>query len=757
MELLRRFSFTVLLMSLMTLVACGGGDGDLTGDDGGTNPDAITLSLVKSDGDLSGDNDITISATVMEGATLLSGKLITFALTGDTESRAILSSNSKATESDGVATITVKATDLAGGVEVTATATDVDPDILSFNSTGGGSSVEPDERPIAESISLFASSQQLASSGVQTVTLTAIAKDGNNNLLTGVKVIFTANSGGLQELFDADGSSLDITGPDGKATRELSTLAEPTNRIITTTATSGEISDVLDIQVVGTTVTLTGSSSLALNDPNNYIVKVLDSDGNGLANTLVALSLSNESTETPAGSVASLTLPEMVTTDFNGQVAVSIIGTSGGTNSIIATTLGASTEQAVAVQADSFLFTDFGDGTNNINPSTSAVPDILLSKTAMVTLTWLRSGVAVPDGTKVSFTTTRGILASSSSTTIDGKVTASLTSTNAGKALLTFTGTDTVNGKDIELNNQLEFEFVADSADRLIAQAFPKSIAPNGQTSTVSVVVRDALGNLVKNKIVDFVLEDSNGGVIFPASAKTDSNGSASTVYTSASTSANNGVAIKATVRDEGVTDTVTLTVTDREVFIALGTGNTIENVDETTYNKKYSVFVTDIDSNPVSNVTLTVSAIPSKYIKGVWVKVLKDGEFDHYATQPSAVCINEDLDNDGILSGSEDINNNGELTPGNIVNANANVLGEIITDDQGRAVIDITYAEVFGHWATIDLIVSTKVNGTESFEKALFILPVASEDVTEENNPPASFLGGTSPFGSASVCTDPN
>lgn len=756
MELLRRFSFTVLLMSLMTLVACGSGDGDLTGG-GGSEPDTITLSLVKSDGDLSGDNDITISATVKEGATLLSGKLITFALTGDTGSRASLSSNSKATESNGVATITVKATDLAGGVEVTATAAEVEPDILSFNSTGGGVPVEPDNGSIAESISLFASSQQLASSGVQTVTLTAIAKDSNNNLLTGVKVIFTADSGGLQELFDANGKSLDITGPDGKATRELSTLAEPTNRIITTTASSGDISDVLDIQVVGTTVTLTGSSSLALNDPNNYIVKVLDSDGNGLANTLVALSLSNESTETPSGSVASITLPETVTTDFNGQVAVSIIGTSGGTNSIIAKTLGASTEQAVAVQADSFLFTDFGDGTNNINPSTSAVPDILLSKTAMVTLTWLRSGVAVPDGTKVSFTTTRGILASSSSTTIDGKVTATLTSTNAGKALLTFTGTDTVNGKDIELNNQLEFEFVADSADRLIAQAFPKSIAPNGQTSTVSVVVRDALGNLVKNKIVDFVLTDSNGGAIFPASAITDSNGSASTVYTSASTSANNGVAIKATVRDESINDTATLTVTDREVFIALGTGNTIENVDETTYNKKYSVFVTDIDSNPVSNVTLSVSAIPSEYIKGVWVKVLKNGEFDHYATQPSAVCINEDLDNDGILSGSEDINNNGELTPGNIVNANANVLGEIITDDQGRAVIDITYAEVFGHWATIDLIVSTKVNGTESFEKALFILPVASEDVTEENNPPASFLGGSSPFGSASVCTDPN
>jgi hypothetical protein len=739
---------------LTTLVACGGGDGDLTGG-GSDDPDPITLSLVKSDGDLSGDNDITISASVMQGSTPLSGKLVTFSLTGGTETRAIISSSSQATENDGIAIITVQATGLSGGVEVTATVTDAESDVLSFNSTGGGLVVAPPvEGPAVDSISLFASSQQLASSGAQTVMLTAIAKDVNNNLLEGASISFSSDSGSIEKILDDSGQSSDLTGPDGKISRNLSTLAEPTNRIITVTVTSGDVSDTLEVQVVGTVVTLTGSSSLALNDANNYIIKVLDSDGTGLATTLVSLSLSNQSTETPAGNVASITLPETVMTDFNGQATVSVIGTSGGTNSIIATALGTSVEKEVAVQADSFLFTNFGDGSNNVNPSTSTLPDILLSKTATVTLTWLRSGVAVPDGTNVSFTTTRGTLASTSVTTVGGKATTTLTSTNAGKALLTFTGTDTVSGKEIELNNQLEFEFVADSADRLIAQAFPSSISPNGQTSTISVVVRDASGNLVKNKTVDFVLNDTNGGSIFPASAVTDSNGSASTVYTSASTSAEDDVEIAATVRDmPTATDTATLTVADREVFIALGTGNTIENVDETTYNKKYSVFVTDIDSNPVSNVTLTVSAIPSAYIKGVWVAVLKDGEFDHYATQPSVECANEDLDNDGILSGAEDTNSNGQLTPGNIVNA----LGEITTDEQGRAIIDITYAEVFGHWAYIDLLVSTKVSGTESFAKALFVLPVAGEDVTVEANPPASFLGGTSPFGSAGVCTDAN
>ncbi len=757
MQLLRRLSFTMLFMSLMTLVACGDGDGDLTGGDnggGGTDPDAIILSIAKSDGDLSGVNNVTVGVRVMQGSNLVSGKLVSFALSEETQANATLSSSSQATESDGTAYITVSATNAVDGVKIIATVEGAESISISFNSQGGGGVViEPDDGPVADSIRLFASSQQLASSGAQTIMLTAIAKDGNNNLLEGVEIIFSTDSGHLAKVVDGNGDTSNVTGPDGHITRELSTVAEPANRIITATVSSGNVSDTLAVQVVGTTITLTGSSSLALNDENNYIIKVLDSDGKGLAATPVTLSLSNLSTETPVGNVATVTIPETVITDFNGQATIPVTGTSGGTNTIIASAIGATIQQNVTVQADSFLFSNFGDGSNNVNPSNSAVPDISLSKTATVTLTWLRSGVAVPDGTIVSFTTTRGVLANDSTTTVAGRATAILTSTNAGQALLTFTGTDTVDGNTIELNNQLEFEFVADTADRLIAQAFPQSIGPNDQTSTVSVVVRDSSGNLVKNKAVDFVLTDTNGGSIFPASAVTDSNGSASTVYTSTSTSANNGVAIKATVRDmPSATDTVTLTVADREVFIILGTGNSIENVDETTYNKKYSVFVTDIDSNPVPNVTLSISAIPSIYVKGSWGKLIVDGEFVQYITEPSEYCTNEDLDSDGILSGSEDTNGDGQLTPGNIVNA----LGEVTTDEEGRAVIDITYAEVYGWWAYIDLIASTKVNGTESFAKVNFILSVAGEDVTDEGNAPATFTGG-SPFGMSNDCANPN
>ena len=880
MQLIRRFSFTMLLMSMMTLVACGGGD--LTGDDGGTS-EKVTLSVTKSDGNLSQANNVTVFAILLDNGKAVANKTVTFTLavdgsatldpitgTATTNADGIASINVKVTDmkgsvnviatyegatdnisfdsagdgdsiidggtadqvkisietsegdlsadnnitvsaslldSDGVgvanklitftlnndvmatfdpaigtaitnasgtATIIVKVTDVAGGVEVTATVLGSGSDTaftrIGFNSLGDGVKIIEGE-PTATNITLFASSQQLASSAAEMITLTAIAKDANNHLVTGVTINFSVDSGTIGGIENAAGEISDVTDINGRVLKGLITVANPENRIITVNVSSndGEVTDRIEIEVVGTLISLTGSSSLALNDESSYIVKLVDSDGDGIANTAVAISAVN---------AEGIIIPSTVTTDSTGQATIQVTGTSGGDNTIIITALGASTSKDISVQADSFLFTGFvecekiGSTCGEvINPSTNELSDILLSKKVNVTLTWLRSGLPVTDGTVVNFTTTRGSLAANSATTVAGKVTATLTSTNAGKALLTFTGVDSVDGDDIELNNQLEFEFIADTAHRIIAQAFPISIGPNEQTSTVSVVVRDPEGNLVKNKTIKFELDDVSGGEIFPATAVTDSKGNASTVYTSSSTSAHEGVHITTTVVDTpAVTDSIDLTVADREVSIRLGTGNTILQHDNNTYNKQYSVFVTDIDSNPVPNVTLTVSAIPKEYFKGTWIAYLDENdEFKQWGPGDatvtpalpgySATCTNEDINGNSVLDDlatpirEEDTNGDGILTPGNIVNAQ----GLVTTDEYGIALIDIRYAEVYGFWANIELIVSTKVNGTESFAKVLFNLDALADDVTKEDLAPAAFIWPSGPFGQSDSCTNPD
>jgi hypothetical protein len=373
----------------------------------------------------------------------------------------------------------------------------------------------------------------------------------------------------------------------------------------------------------------------------------------------------------------------------------------------------------------------------------------------------------------VNFSATRGTLTASSATTVDGKVSVSLSSDNAGKSLVTFSGVD----GDVALNNQLEFEFIAETADSLIAQASPNSIGPNGQTSTISVVVNDPNGNLVKNKLIKFNLTDVSGGEIFPSEAITDSNGSASTVYTSKSVSAKGGISILAEVKDTpSVNDTVTLTVADRELFITLGTGNQMEEPTVTTYNKQFSVFVTDVDSTPVENIELTVSAIPSNYYKGEWIKYYDlAGTFvawgtavqtgldvngrPIYSDDPRS-CLNEDKNTDGILDIGEDEiadgngNGDGMLTPGNVVAA----LGNITTDENGQAVIDIRYPHSHGSWVDINLIVTAKVKGTESVSQTTFTLPTLADDILDEDiTPPTSGIELNSPFGRENSCVNPN
>jgi hypothetical protein len=415
------------------------------------------------------------------------------------------------------------------------------------------------------------------------------------------------------------------------------------------------------------------------------------------------------------------------------------------------------------------LFTDFSNSAVTVNPSnTPIIPDVALVQTASATLTWLRDGAPVPDGKQVTFTTTRGTLSTTSATTVGGKVTVSLTSSNAGQAQLTFVGTDTVAGQAVELTNQLQFEFFADTAATIKAQASPNSIGPNGQTSTVSVTVKDENGNRVKNKRIKFTLDDVSGGTISPATAVTDSNGSATSIYTSKSTSAKDAVEISAIVEDNpAISDSVALTVSERELFISLGTGNELEEYGTTDYVKEYSVFVTDAESNAVPNVDLTISALPHKYYKGYWVPLTDaEGNFVEWGPRgadaseispdltlnlPKKECDNEDINFDGILDVGEDFNSDQKLTPGNKVSAQ----NTVTTDEDGRAVIKIIYSQSYARWIDIKLIASAKVTGSESSTQTIFTLPVLTSDINKEDfTPPVAGVGLRGPFGLLNTCS---
>ncbi len=359
--------------------------------------------------------------------------------------------------------------------------------------------------------------------------------------------------------------------------------------------------------------------------------------------------------------------------------------------------------------------------------------------------------------------------------------------------------------------DDLTVEFVAISPTRLDLSAEPSTVPTNG-TATIRAVVRDANNNLVKNQTVSFNLQDPSGGTLSAASQITDSQGRAEVTYTaSGATSARDAVSITAGIAGTNISNSVNLTVGGDALRISLGTGNSVIEPNETTYQLPYAVIVTDALGNPAPPETqfrLSVRALT--YDKGIyvyvdpsWVKVTGTRITDdpNIATNPpddpnvfepgnsgelryAQGCVNEDFDLDGVLDPNftedlngntvldpgedyfvdqfvpapargqgvidvgEDFNGDGILTPGNVVSVPTTVA--LQTD--GTAQFNLTYAQQYANWVQIELRAIASVSGTEVTETQTFFLPGAASDFSDENvNPP----GNPSPFGTSYTCAN--
>jgi hypothetical protein len=286
-------------------------------------------------------------------------------------------------------------------------------------------------------------------------------------------------------------------------------------------------------------------------------------------------------------------------------------------------------------------------------------------------------------------------------------------------------------------------------------QADPFTVATNDQ-SAITAIVRDANGNLVKNRVVNFVLTDPTGGALSVAQATTSSQGRAQTFYNASNTtSAVDGVRIDATVQGTAVADFVNLTVAQRQVFVSIGTGNEIDEPNTAQYRKEWVVQVTDAQGNGVDQVDVSLSVLSVRYWDGTRVWLDPPGV---WATRigiealPAAGCPDEDVNRNGVLDPGEALNNNTRIEAGNIVTAVAQAGGgsTVTTDQNGFALIDVYYPQEYAYWLEVTLEARTTVQGTEFAESTTFIPPGSTEDFSSEDTAPP---GLTSPFGTDGNC----
>jgi hypothetical protein len=623
-----------------------------------------------------------------------------------------------------------------------------------------------------ESITLNTSLPQLLSDGSQTATLTALVKDSNNNVVPGATVAFTATSGALvvtQATTDSTGKALATLTPGG----------DPTNRTITVTATADGATATTAVPVTGTTLTVTGSPTLVLNGTGTYTVSLANSAKTGISNTAVTLVSALGNTLSPA----------TVTTASTGQASFTVTATKSGTDTITATTpdytpsptFGETATVSVAVSAQNFAFTN--------PPASATTTDVDLGVSQTLSVVWTVSGVAQA-GQVITFAATRGTLSSTTATTdATGTATVTISSTVAGPA--TVTASTTATSSSPSISTQTSLEFISVSPASIDLQASPATIATQGQ-STLTAVVRDANNNLVENQVVTFeTVNDTTGGTLSVPSAITDAEGRAQTVYTaSTTTSATNGVVIRATVQSNtSVTTTTDLTVGGLSVGLSLGTGNTIAQLPAgcgsgtlcTEFEVSYAVLATDSAGNPVPNVTISLTVHALNYSKGEYIAGTSAWVQHVYAS-----CPNEDASQlgsvaadvyDGVLEAGEDGcqansslglsaivpssiapavcnasgNRNGKLDPG--VTAVASP-GSVTTGSDGTAQFNVIYPQSIATWVEVQVIATSAASGTETSASVTFTLLGLASDYTDVTvSPPGEF----SPYGQATSCSNPN
>lgn len=578
------------------------------------------------------------------------------------------------------------------------------------------------------------------------VLISARAKDSNNNVVAGATVSFRADGG---DLFVTQG----VTDSLGFATAELTAQSDPRVRSITITATttSGATSTT-SISVTGTTLSVSGATNLVFGNPTTLTIQLSDSNGKGLGSKPLNISTNGANALAQVGNSTNSGTSITVDTDSDGQAQVVFTGqTNPGTVTVSALNGTVLTSYVINVSQDTVSFV-----TNE--PPTG---DLQINQIYPVSVNWIQSGVGVNPGT-INFSATRGtvygdnaatIPVTSAATDVNGTARIWIRSTNAGPTLIK---AEPVSGPEISVEKEFVAPVPAEGFSYLDLQANKSTIGPNKETATLTAIVRDGNNNLVKNVTVEFSIQsDVSGGRLTSPVAKTDSLGRATTTYeSSAATTAKDGVIIQARINETGYScslpsvDTdcrqIPLTVARAELFVRMGTSNLMFDLDTTRYKKEFNILVTDSGGNAIENKSLTVTFIPTIYYKGYrqWDPVGKI-----WITVYTKSCINEDLDLDGVLTGSEDQNNNDVLDPGNV----AAVPGTITTDVTGFALYDIIFAKNYASWVSGQMTASTQVAGTESSDTMNFTLPILLSALKTEGTVP----GLVSPWGISKSCAD--
>ena len=179
---------------------------------------------------------------------------------------------------------------------------------------------------VPASLTATSSVTSISSDGSTTATITVLARNSANDLISGVIVAFAADSGGVA----VTNATTDAT---GASVATLSTAGDSLPRVITVSATSSGLTASVKVQVVATasatttvvsSLTMTGSAASILNDGSTtatITALARDASNNVLAGVPIAFTASSGAIQAAAS-----------TTDATGKVTATL--STGGDSSM---------------------------------------------------------------------------------------------------------------------------------------------------------------------------------------------------------------------------------------------------------------------------------------------------------------------------------------------------------------------------------------------------------------------------------------
>ncbi|MCC6563062.1 MAG: hypothetical protein IT478_17030, partial [Xanthomonadales bacterium] len=541
----------------------------------------------------------------------------------------------------------------------------------------------------------------------ETVTATATAVDGNRNVLAGIPITLTVDAGASVE------PSGTVTDSKGVVTGLVRIGSNRTNRIITVTAVSGDLTKTANFMVDGAKLFASASPMVEAGSAGNTIEYTLF-DSNSVAMVDEPYTVTGAGLPTQSGKK----------TDANGKFTYTYTApTTPGVLTVVATAAGAQSTQVVTVSA--------GAG---------SVPDALEPP---------KSASLVPTPSVV-------------------QVNSAGSSLNQVELRALFIGAD---NRPIK-NMRARFDLVGGASDTYGRVQVVGNYAYSDESGIArATFVPSTRESPTHGVVVRMCYDQRDFATPAPNSCIGALNSTLATLTVSLgsiSVNIRTNNLIKSGINDLTYIKEYVVMVVD-SAGKAVSNVEIVPSIDLLGYYKGYYSWSEAAQSwlkEPIINPPPGSGRIPY----GTSVGSLD--EFQRYSWSgkewvqfdpvkdkglpPDLICPNEDWNRNSNIERlndvNEDLNGNGSLEPRKSDVA-IKMVGGSKTNESGIALVQIEYGKDLGSWVDYDITITAVVAGSEARAHYIGTLSMSAAELTAKT-PPPSFA--VSPYGTASSCADP-